>query len=74
LKEQHQRDAGRRLKADRAGRISCCRCGGSGHSGGITLAALVEQDVDELSFYCWALDVALSSQGETEGPTAEEVQ
>jgi hypothetical protein len=23
-----------------------------------TLTALVEHDVDELSFYCWALDVA----------------
>ena len=31
----------------------------SGHGGGTTLTALVEQDVDELSFYCWALDVAL---------------
>jgi prolyl oligopeptidase len=30
----------------------------SGHGGGTTLSALVEQDVDELSFYCWALDVA----------------
>ncbi|PTL77539.1 S9 family peptidase [Vitiosangium sp. GDMCC 1.1324] len=30
----------------------------SGHGGGTTLTALVEQDVDELSFYCWALDVA----------------
>jgi prolyl oligopeptidase len=30
----------------------------SGHSGGTTLTALVEQEVDELSFYCWALDVA----------------
>jgi prolyl oligopeptidase len=29
----------------------------SGHGGGTTLTALVEQDVDELSFYCWALDV-----------------
>jgi prolyl oligopeptidase len=29
----------------------------SGHSGGTTLTALVEQTVDELSFYCWALDV-----------------
>ncbi|KFE61966.1 Prolyl endopeptidase [Hyalangium minutum] len=28
----------------------------SGHGGGTTLTALVEQDVDELSFYCWALD------------------
>jgi len=30
----------------------------SGHSGGINQTALVEQDVDELSFFCWALDVA----------------
>jgi prolyl oligopeptidase len=30
----------------------------SGHGGGTTLTALVEQDVDELSFYCWALDLA----------------
>jgi prolyl oligopeptidase len=29
----------------------------SGHGGGTTLTALVEQDVDELSFHCWALDV-----------------
>jgi prolyl oligopeptidase len=36
----------------------------SGHAGGTTLTALVEQDVDELSFYCWALDVAPPSPGE----------
>ena len=35
----------------------------SGHGGGTTLTALVEQDVDELSFYCWALDVAPPSPG-----------
>jgi prolyl oligopeptidase len=29
----------------------------SGHGGGTTLTALIDQDVDELSFYCWALDV-----------------
>lgn len=29
----------------------------SGHGGGTTLTALIEQDVDELGFYCWALDV-----------------
>lgn len=34
----------------------------SGHGGGTTLTALVDQDVDELSFYCWALDVAPPSQ------------
>lgn len=33
----------------------------SGHHGGTTLTALVDQDVDELSFYCWALDVAAST-------------
>jgi prolyl oligopeptidase len=31
----------------------------SGHSGGTTLTALVEQDVDELSFYCWALGITV---------------
>ncbi len=36
----------------------------SGHGGGTTLTALVEQDVDELSFYCWALDVASPASGE----------
>jgi prolyl oligopeptidase len=30
----------------------------SGHGGGTTLTALIEQDVNELSFYCWALGVA----------------
>ncbi|HEX5754715.1 MAG TPA: prolyl oligopeptidase family serine peptidase [Archangium sp.] len=29
----------------------------SGHGGGTTLSALIEQDADELSFYCQALDV-----------------
>ncbi|HTE56483.1 MAG TPA: prolyl oligopeptidase family serine peptidase [Kofleriaceae bacterium] len=36
----------------------------SGHAGGTTLTALIEQDVDELTFYCWALDVAPPSPGE----------
>jgi prolyl oligopeptidase len=36
----------------------------SGHGGGTTLTALVEEDVDELSFYCWALDVALSFESQ----------
>jgi len=27
----------------------------SGHGGGTTLAALIEQDVDELCFYVWVL-------------------
>jgi prolyl oligopeptidase len=30
----------------------------SGHGGGTTQSALIEQDVDELSFYCWALHIA----------------
>ncbi len=29
----------------------------SGHAGGTTLTALMEQDVDELLFSCWALGV-----------------
>jgi prolyl oligopeptidase len=36
----------------------------SGHGGGTTLTALVEQDADELSFYCWALGVAPPAAGE----------
>jgi prolyl oligopeptidase len=36
----------------------------SGHGGAATLTALIEQDVDELSFYCWALDVTPPSPGE----------
>jgi prolyl oligopeptidase PreP (S9A serine peptidase family) len=42
----------------------------SGHGGGTTLTALVEQDVDELSFYCWALDVAPPTPGEASDATA----
>jgi prolyl oligopeptidase len=38
----------------------------SGHGGGTTLTALVEQDVDELSFYCWALDLAPPWSGEAQ--------
>ncbi len=30
----------------------------AGHAGAATLTLLIEQDVDELSFYCWALAVA----------------
>ncbi|MFC0629358.1 prolyl oligopeptidase family serine peptidase [Kribbella deserti] len=30
----------------------------SGHGGGTTLSAQVDQDTDELAFYCWALGVA----------------
>jgi hypothetical protein len=40
----------------------------SGHGGGATLTALIEQDVDELSFYCWALDVAPPSPGDASAP------
>jgi prolyl oligopeptidase len=40
----------------------------SGHGGGTTLTADVEQDVDELSFYCWALDIAPSSDDHNELP------
>jgi prolyl oligopeptidase len=32
----------------------------SGHGGGTTLTTLIEQDVDELTFCCWALDVELA--------------
>lgn len=37
----------------------------SGHGGGTTLTALIEQDVDELCFSCWALNVTPLSPGET---------
>ncbi len=46
----------------------------SGHGGGTTLSALVEQDVDELSFYCWALDAAPPSWGTASGATSEDAQ
>jgi prolyl oligopeptidase len=39
----------------------------SGHGGGTTLAALVDQTVDELSFYCWTLDVVPPLLGEASG-------
>ncbi|AKT39462.1 prolyl oligopeptidase family serine peptidase [Chondromyces crocatus] len=39
----------------------------AGHGGGTTLTALVEQDVDELSFSCWALDVVVPSSSEVRG-------
>lgn len=38
----------------------------SGHGGGTTLTALVEQDVDELSFYRWALDITPPAPERTE--------
>jgi len=44
----------------------------SGHSGGTTLTALVEQDIDELSFYCWTLDIALPSPHEVSGATSKD--
>lgn len=34
----------------------------SGHGGATTLSALVEQEVDEVSFYCWALGVAVPGE------------
>jgi prolyl oligopeptidase len=42
----------------------------SGHHGGTTLTALIEQDVDELSFYCWALEVTPPLLGEASGATS----
>ncbi|MEV8531894.1 prolyl oligopeptidase family serine peptidase [Streptomyces sp. NPDC051211] len=38
----------------------------SGHGGGTTMKALIEQDVDELSFYCWALGLTPPSPDEAE--------
>jgi prolyl oligopeptidase len=46
----------------------------SGHAGGTTLTALAEQDVDELSFYCWALDVTPPTSDRASHVTAEDVQ
>jgi prolyl oligopeptidase len=46
----------------------------SGHGGGTTLTALIEQDVDELSFYCWVLDVAPPSTGEVSDATSLDAQ
>ena len=40
----------------------------SGHGGGTTLTALIEQDVDELSFCCWALDIGPPSSNPKELP------
>jgi prolyl oligopeptidase len=45
----------------------------SGHGGGTTLAALIEQDVDELCFYCWALDLAVPSAPGTAGANPEDL-
>ena len=38
----------------------------SGHAGGTTLSALIEQDVDELCFYCAALGVSPHAQSRDE--------
>jgi prolyl oligopeptidase len=46
----------------------------SGHGGGTTLTALVEQTVDELSFYCWALDITPPSLGVASGAASEDAQ
>ncbi len=46
----------------------------SGHGGGTTLTALIEQDVDELSFYCSALDIAPPSPGEASDASSEDAQ
>jgi prolyl oligopeptidase len=46
----------------------------SGHGGGTTLTALIEQDVDELSFTCWALDVTPPALGAASGASAEDAQ
>jgi prolyl oligopeptidase len=44
----------------------------SGHHGGSTLTTLVDQEVDELSFYCWALDLVPPSVGKDTGATSED--
>ncbi len=46
----------------------------SGHGGGTTLTTVIEQDVDELSFYCWALDVTPPSLGVAFRATSEDAQ
>ena len=46
----------------------------SGHGGGTTLTALVEQTVDELSFYCWALDITPPSLGVASAAASEDAQ
>lgn len=43
----------------------------SGHAGGITLTALIEQDIDELLFSCWALDMTPPALSEASGATEE---
>jgi prolyl oligopeptidase len=43
----------------------------SGHAGAATASARVEQLVDELCFYCWALDVALPAPSEPPPKPAE---
>ena len=46
----------------------------SGHGGGTTLTALTEQDVDELSFLCWALDITPPAPDAPSSATAEDWQ
>jgi prolyl oligopeptidase len=41
----------------------------SGHGGGTTLTALIEQDVDELAFFCWALEIATPPPSNASGAT-----
>jgi prolyl oligopeptidase len=43
----------------------------SGHAGAATASARVEQLVDELCFYCWALDVALPAPSDPPPNAAE---
>jgi len=43
----------------------------SGHAGAATASARVEQLVDELCFYCWALDVALPAPSEPPSKPAD---
>jgi prolyl oligopeptidase len=50
--------AGLQAQAPRGGPYFLLPLRDSGHGGGTTLTALVEQDVDELSFLCWALDIS----------------
>jgi prolyl oligopeptidase len=46
----------------------------SGHGGGTTLTALIEQTVDELSFYCWALDITPPSLGVASAAASEDAK
>ena len=46
----------------------------SGHAGGTTLTALIEQDLDELSFYCWTLGIEPPSPCEASDATSEDAE